>query len=60
MRKNKYYLAIDDYEYRVIIDSLNGLRNKLIADGNTPPDIQTDIDKRAQQSESYGIKTAIS
>ena len=33
MRKQKYYLASDDYEYRVIIDSLNGLRNKLIADG---------------------------
>lgn len=33
MQKQKYYLAIDDYEYCVIIDSLNNLRNKLIADG---------------------------
>lgn len=33
MRKQKYYLAIDDYERSVIIDSLNNLRNKLIADG---------------------------
>ena len=33
MRMNKYYLAIDDYEYSIIIDSLNSLRNKLIADG---------------------------
>ena len=33
MRKQKYYLAIDNYEYSVIIDSLNNLRNKLIADG---------------------------
>lgn len=33
MRKQKYYLAIDDYERCVIIDSLNNLRNKLIADG---------------------------
>lgn len=33
MRKKKYYLAIDDYEYSVIIDSLNSLRNELIADG---------------------------
>ena len=32
MRKKKYYLAIDDYEYSIIIDSLNNLRNKLIAD----------------------------
>ena len=33
MRKQKYYLAIGNYEYSVIIDSLNNLRNKLIADG---------------------------
>lgn len=33
MRKQKYYLAIDNYEYSVIIDSLNSLRNKLIAEG---------------------------
>ncbi len=33
MRKEKYYLAIDDYEYCVIIDSLNRLRNKLITAG---------------------------
>ena len=26
-------MAIDDYENSVIIDSLNNLRNKLIADG---------------------------
>ena len=32
MRKQNYYLAIDDYENSVIIDSLNNLRNKLIAD----------------------------
>lgn len=33
MRKKKYYLAIEDCENSVIIDSLNNLRNKLIADG---------------------------
>ncbi len=33
MRKQKYYLAIDDYEHSIIINSLNNLRNKLIADG---------------------------
>ena len=33
MRKQKYYLAIDDYGHSVIIDSLNNLKNKLIADG---------------------------
>ena len=33
MQKQKYYIEIDDYERSVIIDSLNNLRNKLIADG---------------------------
>lgn len=33
MRVKKYYLVIDDYEYSMIINSLNGLRNKLIAAG---------------------------
>lgn len=41
MQKKKYYLAIDDYECSVIINSLNELRNKLIADEN----IQDAIDK---------------
>lgn len=33
MQKQKYYLAVDDYEYSVIINSLNNLRNKLIVAG---------------------------
>lgn len=33
MRNLKYYIAIDEYERRIIISSLNNLRNKLIADG---------------------------
>ena len=33
MMKQKYYLVLNDQEHRLIIDSLNQLRNKLIADG---------------------------
>ncbi len=33
MRNPKYYIAIDEYERRTIISSLNNLRNKLIAEG---------------------------
>mgnify|MGYP000651587124 CR=1 FL=1 len=33
MRNQKYYIAIDEYEQKIIIDSLNNLRNKLIAEG---------------------------
>ena len=32
-RNPKYYIAIDEYEQRIIIGSLNNLRNKLIAEG---------------------------
>lgn len=33
MQNQKYYIAIDDCERRIIINSLYHLRNKLIADG---------------------------
>ncbi len=32
MRSQKYYIVIDKYEQRIIINSLNHLRNRLIAD----------------------------
>lgn len=31
--KEKYYIVLDEYERRMIINSLNELRNRLIADG---------------------------
>ena len=33
MMKQKYYLVLNAQEHRLIIESLNQLRNKLIADG---------------------------
>ncbi len=33
MRDRKYYIALDDYEKRVIINCLNEMRNTLIANG---------------------------
>ncbi len=33
MQNQKYYIAIDEYERKIIINSLNKLRNKLIAEG---------------------------
>ena len=33
MVKQKYYLVLNDQEHRLMIESLNQLRNKLIADG---------------------------
>lgn len=31
--KQKYYLVLNDQEHRLIIESMNQLRNKLITDG---------------------------
>ena len=33
MRNQKYYIAVDEYERKIIINSLNNLRNKLITEG---------------------------
>jgi len=33
MRNQKHYIAIDEYERRIIMGSLNNLRNKLVAEG---------------------------
>lgn len=33
MRNQKYYIAIDENERRIIINALNSLRNKLLAEG---------------------------
>lgn len=33
MRDKKYYIVLDDFERRVIVNCLNEMRNKLIADG---------------------------
>ncbi len=35
MRNPKYYIALDEYERRLIINSLNNLRHKLIAEGRS-------------------------
>ena len=31
MRNKKYYIALDDFERRVVVNCLNEMRNKLIA-----------------------------
>lgn len=33
MRCEKYYIAIDESERRIIINALNSLRNRLLAEG---------------------------
>ena len=33
MKEKKYYLALDDFERRVVVNCMNEMRNKLIADG---------------------------
>ena len=33
MRNKKYYIALDDFERRLVVNCMNEMRNKLIADG---------------------------
>ena len=33
MRDKKYYIALDDFERRVVVNYINEMRNKLIAEG---------------------------
>ena len=37
--KEKYYIALDDFERRLLVTCLNDMRNKLIADDNPIDDI---------------------
>ena len=33
MKENKYHIALDDFERRVVVNCMNEMRNKLIAEG---------------------------
>lgn len=33
MKEKKYYIALDDFERRVVVNCMNEMRNKLIGDG---------------------------
>lgn len=33
MRDNKYYIALDDFERRVVVNCLNEMRNRLVSGG---------------------------
>ena len=33
MKEKKYYIILDDFERRVVVNCMNEMRNKLIADG---------------------------
>ena len=33
MKEKKYYIALDDFERRVVVNCMNEMRNKLITDG---------------------------
>ena len=33
MKEKKYYIALDDFERRVVVNCMNEMRNKLISDG---------------------------
>ena len=43
MRDKKYYIAIDDFERRVVVNCLNEMRNNLIANGKYTDAVDEDI-----------------
>ena len=57
MREKRFYLVFDEYEHGIIINSLNELRNKLIADGRYTDAVDELIIKlqmpRERNSKSY-------
>ncbi len=55
MRKQKYYLVIDDYAYSAIINRLNSLRNKLIADGRYTDAVGELIIKSTEEEKPIGM-----
>ena len=46
--KEKRYVSLSDYERRLIILSLNRLRNRIIADGIDPVDVDRMLLKMAK------------
>lgn len=39
MKEKKYYIALDDFERRVVVNCMNEMRNKLITDGKYTDDL---------------------
>ena len=39
MREKKYHIVLDDFERRIIVNYLNEMRSKLIANGKTVEDV---------------------
>ena len=58
MRDKKYYIVLDDFERRVIVNCLNEMRNKIIADGKdivTGDDLKNKFYRTLDQiSSNYG------
>ena len=50
----KYYIVLDDYERRTIINCLNEKRNKLIADGKYTDAVDEVLLKRLDQQHEAG------
>ena len=43
MKEKKYYIALDDFERRVVVNCMNEMRNKLITDGKLPTLSETSL-----------------
>lgn len=50
MRDKKYYIALDDFERRVVVNCLNEMRNNLIANGKYTDAVDEVLLKSLMQS----------
>ena len=43
MKEKKFYIVLDDFERRVVVNCMNEMRNKLIADGKYTDALDEDL-----------------
>jgi len=55
MRDRKYYIALDDFERRVVVNCLNEMRNDLLTSGKLNGYL-ADLDKQADEMFSLLVK----
>lgn len=57
MKDKKYYITLDDFERRVVVNCMNEMRNKLISDGKETDTLDEVLLKiiRSKQKKLKGI-----
>ena len=59
MRDKKYYIALDDFERRVVVNCLNEMRNNLIANGKYTDAVDEILLKIIDAKQMFTIMPAV-